>query len=101
MHMHGESFTQRQIRLKREKGRRMANARWKADRERREALAAAEGRDPLRCPGGRIMRRIVVVVEEKEVFEVVIRAGDSGREINRKLRSAGLCLMRGAGGVHD
>jgi hypothetical protein len=95
MHMHSESFTQRQIRHKRERGRRMAQARWARDRARREALAAAEARDPLRVPGGRIVRRIVVILYESEVSEIVIREGDSGREINRKLRQAGLALARG------
>jgi len=94
MHMHTETWTQRQIRLRRERGRRMAEARWTAERARRDARAAAEARDPLRCPGPRIVRRIVVILEEREVTEVVIREGDSGREINRKLRAVRLCLTR-------
>ena len=95
MHMHGESFSHRQIRLRRERGRRMARARWDAEHRRRVALAAAEARDPLRVPGGRIVRRIVVILHEREVTEVVIREGDSAREINRRLRQVGLSVCRG------
>jgi hypothetical protein len=41
----------------------MALRRWELDRARRDALAAAEMRDPLRAPG-KIVRRIVVIEEE-------------------------------------
>ena len=72
----------------------MAQARWAAEHARREALAEAEARDPLRTPGGRIVRRIVIILEERDVTEVVIREGDSGREIGRKLQRVGLTLAR-------
>jgi len=94
MHMHSESFTHRQIRHRRERGQRMAQARWKAEHQRRSALAEAEARDPLRTPGGRIVRRIIVILEERDVTEIVIREGDSAREIGRKLKRAGLTLSR-------
>ena len=80
MHMHGESYSLREIRRKRERAQRMANARWRADRERRTALATAELRDPLRVPVGRILQRIVVIDRESRVTEIVRRDTTSARE---------------------
>ena len=66
-----------------ERGRRMAKARWAADRARRDRLAAAEAE----MFSGKIVRRIIVVDSEKEVREAVIWSFDSRREARRKLNS--------------
>jgi hypothetical protein len=70
------------IAVARKRGQMMAWARWKLDRERRERLAAIA---PERYPG-RIMRRIVVIDEERDVRETVIFESDSEREARRKVR---------------
>lgn len=89
MHMHGETYSMRQIRLKRERGRRMAQARWKADRERRETLAAME---PLRaCEMGRkLMQRVVVIGADQRAVEICRWSDTSAREWAALKRRAGL-----------
>ena len=62
----------------------MAAARWRLDRERRDKLAAVAAEQ---YPN-RIVRRIVVIEEERWVREVVIFAWDSWREARRKMRLA-------------
>jgi hypothetical protein len=61
----------------------MAKRRWELDRQRREKLAALTAKQ---YPN-RIVRRIVVVDQEKLVREAVIWEWDSRREAARKLRA--------------
>ena len=61
----------------------MARARWDMDRQRRDRLAALS---PEQYPD-EIVRRIVVIDDEREVRECVIRSWDSAREARRKVRS--------------
>lgn len=89
-----KSFSVKRLRAARERGRKMANRRWELDRERREAIARAEERDPLRVPLDQITRRVIVILDESRVAEVVIRKMDSTREVNRKLAKVGLTLKR-------
>jgi hypothetical protein len=67
-----------------ERGRRMAARRWALDRERRDQLAALTAEhDP-----SRILRRIVVIDQERDVRETVIWSWDSFRSARRKIRAA-------------
>ena len=71
-----------------ERGKRMAKARWDADRARREFLAT---HDPVVT--GRVTRRIIDINETAGTMtEIVIRDFDSVREIRRKLKTIGLTL---------
>lgn len=67
----------------------MATARWEADRQRRAALAAEAMKDPLRA-SGKIVMRVVVIVNEAEVTEIVRRDYHSERDWRRMKRRAGL-----------
>lgn len=89
-----ESLSIKRLRAARERGRKMANRRWELDRERRDAIARVEKRDPLRVPLNQITRRLIVIFDESRVAEVVIRKMDSTREVNRKLAKVGLTLKR-------
>jgi hypothetical protein len=64
-----------------ERGRKMAQARWRKDRERQEALAR---RDP--DPARGIARRIIVIEEERRVREVTIYEDDCLAKARRKVR---------------
>jgi hypothetical protein len=75
-------FNRRLQRAASERGKRMAQARWKRDRERRAALALVTAEQ---YPS-RIVRRIVVIDGELAVREAVIFAWDSRREAARKTR---------------
>ena len=70
------------IEAARARGRKMARARWRLDRQRRDQLAALS---PERYPG-RILRRIVVIDDERTVREVILRESDSDREARRKIK---------------
>ena len=83
MHRPSKNHTLRLIRARSEKARRMAKARWAADRKRRDASA---DKDPA-FVGLRILRRIVVIDLEKTVREAVIYASDSARSARRKIRA--------------
>jgi hypothetical protein len=72
----------------------MAKRRWEIDRERRDALARLDERDPLRVLPDQITRRIIVIENETSVAEIVIRKFDSTRLTNRKLARVGLTLKR-------
>lgn len=87
--MHGETYLMQQIRQMRERGRRMARARWKADRERRRALAALE---PLRAcqMGRRLIQRVVVITADQQAVEICRWSDTSCREWARLKREAGL-----------
>lgn len=65
-----------------EHGRRMSERRWQLDRERRERLALLTAEQ---YPS-RIIRRIVVIDDERTVREAVIWSFDSTRSARRKLR---------------
>jgi hypothetical protein len=65
-----------------ERGRRMAAARWLKDRVRRDALAQIEAEQ---YPN-RIVRRIVVIDDERYAREAVIWRWDSDLEARRKTR---------------
>ena len=60
----------------------MAKRRWEMDRERRNRLAKVTAE----MYPNRIVRRIIVIDEEKDAREVVIFQWDSEREARRKLR---------------
>ena len=76
-------FQRRLQKASSERGRRMANARWKRDRieRNRMALLTAE-----QYPS-RIAERIIVIRNETEVLEVTIWNWESGRSVMRKRRS--------------
>jgi len=89
-----KSFSLKRLRAASERGRKMAKRRWEIDRERRDALARMDERDPLRVLPDQITRRIIVIDNETSVAEIVIRKFDSTRSINRKLARVGLALKR-------
>lgn len=89
MHMHSESYSSQQIRRKRERGQKMANARWQRVRQQQRELARAEQIDPLRVPG-RIIQRIVVITGERDAVEIIRRNTTSAREWARMKRAAGV-----------
>lgn len=60
----------------------MANVRWSNERARQAAIAAA---DPLRVTG-KIIRRIVVIDDEREAREAVIYDFDSARSARAKIK---------------
>jgi predicted methyltransferase len=95
MHKPRQSHTRRAIQRASERGRLMARRRWQLDRERRDAIAAQDARDPLRSPG-RILRRFIVIDQDQTAHEIIIREGDSTRFINRRLAPHGLVLKRTA-----
>lgn len=64
-----------------ERGKRMAQRRWELDRIRRDRLAAL---DPIKFEG-HILRRIVVIDNEKTVREAVIYDFDGYRSAKRKI----------------
>jgi acyl-CoA reductase-like NAD-dependent aldehyde dehydrogenase len=84
-----ETWTKRQIRLKRERGQRMARARWRKRDAEVAALNAREAGDPLRVGSG-ILDRVIRVVRG-EAREAIRYEYDSERSWRRKLRSLGLC----------
>lgn len=61
----------------------MAKRRWQLDRQRRDKLAALTADQ---CPNA-IVRRIIVIDQERTVREATIWAWDSNREARRKLRA--------------
>lgn len=95
MHYPSKNLIVRRKQAASEKGRRMANARWKNERARQDAIAAA---DPLRVTG-RIIRRIVVIDEERAVREAVIYDFDSIRSARSKLRNVLACGDQSRTGV--
>ena len=86
--MHSESYVTQKIRRKREKAQRMAAARWKLDRERRDALAA-QSEYPLSLPG-RIIQRVIVITNGVDATEIIRRDNTSQREWARLKRIVGL-----------
>ena len=89
--MHGDwkgPFQRRLQKARSERGRRMANARWAKDRAERDRLALLTAEQ---FPS-RIVRRIVVIDDERVVREVTIWNWESGREWKRKERQV---LARG------
>jgi len=89
-----KSFSVKRLRAASERGRKMAKRRWEIDRKRRDALAKLDERDPLRALPDQITRRIIVIDDESQVAEIVIRKLESTRLINRKLARVGLTLRR-------
>lgn len=64
----------------------MAKARWAKDRERRDRLALLTAEQNP----SRIIRRIIVIENERDAREVTIWSFDSFRSAKRKVRSLGL-----------
>jgi len=93
MHTSRQSHTRKAIQRASERGRLMANQRWKLDRERRAALAALDTTDPLRAPG-QIVRRIIIIEADQVAHELIIRDYHSTRAINRLLAPHRLVLKR-------
>lgn len=67
-----------------QRGKRMAARRWQLDRERRDKLASLTAEQ---FPS-KIIRRIVVIEDEKTVREAVIWSFDSRRSAAAKVRQA-------------
>ena len=83
--MHGDwkgPFQRRLQKAASERGRRMANARWTRERAERDRLAVLMAEQ---FPS-RIVRRIVVIDNERDVREVTIWNWESGRDWKRKER---------------
>lgn len=89
MHMHSESYTSQQIRRKRERGQRMARARWAKDRQQRDALAAMAQVNPLAVPD-RIVQRVIVINDGVTAHEIIRWASTSQREWSRLKKSVNL-----------
>jgi len=89
MHMHGEPYLMQQIRRKRERGQRMARARWEKEDRARAALAAA---DPLTLVrhGRVLIQRVVVIHRDQTVQELCRWSDTSAREWARMKREARL-----------
>lgn len=87
--MHHKPFSLRRFREASARGKKMAEARWKKDREKRAALAALAEVDPLRVPG-RILQRVVIITAESRVVEIIRRDTTSQRAWAAMKRSAGL-----------
>lgn len=95
MHMHGESYTAQQIRRKRERGQRMARARWAGVRARQQAEQEAIKRDLLRAaqllaPVRTIVQRVVVIGRDQQAREIVRWTTTTGRQWAKLKRSVGL-----------
>lgn len=95
MHMHGESYSMQQIRRKRERGQRMARARWKGVKARRDAVQAAIQQDPLRAalmmaPVRKIRQRVIVIGSDQVARELVRWTDTTGRQWAAMKRAAGL-----------
>lgn len=73
-------FSRRLQKAASERGRRMANQRWRLDQERRNRLAVLTAEQHP----AKIVRRIVVIDNETTVKEAVIWSFDSGRSRKRK-----------------
>ena len=82
-------YWQRRKRAASERGRRMAAARWKRDRERRQHLAETE---PLaQCMAGRVLlQRVIVIQRDQTAVELCRWSDTSQREWARLKRSADL-----------
>jgi hypothetical protein len=76
--MHSNSFSLRKFREASARGKKMADARWKQERERQRQLEDAAAIDPLRAPG-RILQRVVVITRESQVIEIIRRDTTSQR----------------------
>lgn len=87
--MHDKPFNQKRFREASARGKKMAEARWRKDREKRAAWAAAAEIDPLRVPG-RILQRVVVITGESAVVEIIRRDTTSQRSWAAMKRRAGL-----------
>lgn len=81
------SFTLKQIREASARGKRMAESRWKKHRERTRELERLANIDPLRMPG-KIIQRVVVILNESKVTEIIRRDTTSQRQWSRMKRSA-------------
>lgn len=83
MHKDWNGLYQRRLRQAASvRGRKMAAARWARDRERRRRLAEVTAEQYPE----RIVRRIIVIDQEKDAREAVIFKWDSEREARRKIR---------------
>ena len=76
------SFKSRKKQAKRELGRKLAGIRWAKDRERRNKIAALEAESNP----SRIVRRIVVIDNERDVREIVLWSWENWRDWKRKLK---------------
>ena len=76
------SYQTRKIKAARERGKRLAKARWDKDRAMRDRIAAIE---PASF-AAEIVRRVVVIDREKAVREIVFYAFDTYSDRRRKLR---------------
>jgi len=95
MHMHGESYSMQKIRQKRERGQRMARARWAGVRARQQVEEETIQRDPLQAaqlfgPSRTIVQRVVVIGRDQEARELVRWSTTTARQWARMKRAAGL-----------
>ena len=83
------TLTLSRIREASARGKQMAAARWEKHRKRTREMERLANLDPLRVPG-RIVQRVVVIVQESRVIEIIRRDTTSQREWSRLKRNAGL-----------
>lgn len=76
------SATHRKIKRLREQGRKAAVVRWQRDREKRAALDA---KDPVQL-GGKIVERLVRIIDESRVIERTFYEHDRPCDWKRKRR---------------
>ena len=78
-----------QIRRKRERGRRMANARWKQERERQRALSEAEPLTQVQL-GRVLIQRVIVIQRDQTAVELCRWSDTSQRQWAQMKRAANL-----------
>lgn len=78
------TFKSRKKQTRRELGRKLAKIRWQRDRERRDKLAAIEAESNP----SRIVRRLVIIDNERDVRELVLWSWETWRDWRRKLKVA-------------
>ena len=87
--MHDKPFSMKRFREASARGKKMADARWKRERERQRQLEATAAIDPLRVPG-RILQRVVVITRESQVIEIIRRDTTSQRSWAAMKRKSGI-----------
>lgn len=80
------AFSRRKQKAASDRGKRMAKARWAKEASRRTRLAELTADQ---YPS-KIVRRIIVIENERDVKEATIWSFDSARSSSRKVRSLGL-----------
>ncbi len=76
----------RKVAAAKERGRQMANVRWQKERQKRDKLARLTAEQHP----SKIVLRVIVIREEKDVQEAVVWSFDSRRSAKKKLREIGI-----------